>query len=424
MTQLEAWRVDVLVATFSRVSDLENMDFPRLTKHESYDADGDHLVSVAELEALRGAPTAFMHLTERLGSANLLNPYLPDREYALKLTVTDEHTVAKLLVLLSTEDGENLKNETYNGMPFDIGAQWLQDPPHVGIFCGEYTTPAPDNLESPHKEGCASLTLRSALARRLLMPGAARWMCIPPTRRSPKDVKFLISQPEVGAEKRVVWASAFHSRLGENSPISHAHLPPKLCTAVCKARGLDGLSSQRMEAGGGEWLLPAERGLPRPGEYTMQADGTIDATIYSVDVAAATAELVAKRKAEQKRWKAEQMEAGQTAEKVAADLRDKKLKKMRLAVVSGLWRHSQNESQAMDGPGDLHRAVAMALKAHRESGPGVNHPIEESTFNAVIEAVDTKLGGAALWRKIFRNKVKSLLAMKVRPFLRTLSRNT
>eukprot|EP01052_Picozoa_sp_SAG31_P047117 SAG31_NODE_9293_length_1303_cov_1.453488_2_plen_53_part_01 len=53
----------MLVATFSRVSDLENMDFPRLTKHESYDADGDHLVSVAELEALRGAPTAFMHLT-------------------------------------------------------------------------------------------------------------------------------------------------------------------------------------------------------------------------------------------------------------------------------------------------------------------------------------------------------------------------
>ena len=130
-----------------------------------------------EIVYLKQNPTPYVKLTDRLGLANMFNPLLPDGEYALNLRVRDERQVAQMLVCLSTEPGDNMVNETFNGVPFDVGAKWLTAVPDVGWFCLEYVTPP----------SCASLTLRTSLARRLVNPGKGRWVCIPRDQRMHKD---------------------------------------------------------------------------------------------------------------------------------------------------------------------------------------------------------------------------------------------
>lgn len=169
--------VELLTSVFSRITDLENMDFREVLGHTTYDADGNHSVSVDEIVYLRQNPPPYVILTDRLGVANLFNPLLPDGEYALNLRVRDERQVAQMLVLLSTEPGDNMLYETFNGVPFDVGAKWLQAVPDVGWFCLEYFTPP----------ACASLKLRTSLARRLVNPGKGRWVCIPREQRMHRD---------------------------------------------------------------------------------------------------------------------------------------------------------------------------------------------------------------------------------------------
>ena len=67
------------------------------------------------------------------------------------------------------EPGENIKDETYNGVPFEVGQRWVEKVPDIGEFTAYYTT----------KNGCAHLGVRIELANRLLMPGRGRWRCIP-----------------------------------------------------------------------------------------------------------------------------------------------------------------------------------------------------------------------------------------------------
>lgn len=169
--------VELLTAVFSRISDIENVDFRELLGHTTYDEDGNHSVSVDEILYLRQNPPPYVILTDRLGVANLFNPLLPDGEYALNLRVRDERQVAQMLVLLSTEPGDNMIYETFNGVPFDVGAKWLQAVPEVGWFCLQYVTPP----------ACASLKLRTSLARRLIIPGKGRWACIPREQRMHRD---------------------------------------------------------------------------------------------------------------------------------------------------------------------------------------------------------------------------------------------
>lgn len=169
--------VELLTAVFSRISDIENMDFRELLGHTTYDEDGNHSVSVDEILYLRQNPPPYVILTDRIGVANLFNPLLPDGEYALNLRVRDERQVAQMLVLLSTEPGDNMVYETFNGVPFDVGAKWLQAVPDVGWFCLQYVTPP----------ACASLKLRTSLARRLINPGKGRWACIPREQRMHRD---------------------------------------------------------------------------------------------------------------------------------------------------------------------------------------------------------------------------------------------
>lgn len=169
--------VEMLTSVFSRITDVENLDFREILGHTTYDADGNHSVSVDEIVYLRQYPPPYVILTDRLGVANMFNPLRPDGEYALNLRVRDERQVAQMLVLLSTEPGDNMVYETFNGVPFDVGLKWLTAVPDVGWFCLQYVTPP----------ACASLALRTSLARRLVNPGKGRWKCIPREQRMHRD---------------------------------------------------------------------------------------------------------------------------------------------------------------------------------------------------------------------------------------------
>lgn len=94
---------------------------------------------------------------------------LPDGEYALDLRQHDSRVTAQQLVVLMAEKGTNLTKTSYNGIPFDVGAKWMEAVPPLGWFCATYVTPLQ----------CASIVLRLGLARRMLMPGHGRWKAIP-----------------------------------------------------------------------------------------------------------------------------------------------------------------------------------------------------------------------------------------------------
>jgi hypothetical protein len=57
----------------------------------------------------------------RIGPANAFNPFIPDGYYRLNLRNTDERAVAACLVELGVKEaGENFREETYNGIPFEV----------------------------------------------------------------------------------------------------------------------------------------------------------------------------------------------------------------------------------------------------------------------------------------------------------------
>ena len=217
--------VGVLCTLFSRITDVENFDFRKALGHTTYDEDGNHSVSVDEIVYLKQNPTPYVILTDRLGLANMFNPLLPDGEYALNLRVRDERQVAQMLVCLSTEPGDNMVNETYNGVPFDVGAKWLTAVPDVGWFCLEYVTPP----------ACASLALRTSLARRLVNPGKGRWICIPRAQRMHND------DPTT-----TMW---------------------------------------RTEEEDEDLVIESERDMPAPGEYVIEADGMLQPRSINIEAA-------------------------------------------------------------------------------------------------------------------------------------------
>ena len=110
--------VELLTTVFSRITDLEVMDFAAALGHTTYDADGYGTVDVDEIQFLRENPPPYVTFTDRIGVANIFNPLRPEGEYALNLRVLDERATAQMLVLLSTEPGANMLGETYNGSEF------------------------------------------------------------------------------------------------------------------------------------------------------------------------------------------------------------------------------------------------------------------------------------------------------------------
>ena len=129
-------RVEVLIAAFGRVIDLENCNWARWLGFKSYDTDGNGYVLWDEVAKMRAAGrTPYLELLDRLGYLNLYNPLRPDGEYALQLSVHEERKLAEMLVMLTEEPGENLLNETFNGLPFEVGQKWLREVPGVSLRC-------------------------------------------------------------------------------------------------------------------------------------------------------------------------------------------------------------------------------------------------------------------------------------------------
>ena len=141
-------RVEAMVTLFSRITDLEN--------HAAHEILNDN----DEYAAYR----------KRLGIANIFNPFRADVRYDLNLKIPDERAVAGLLVEMTDEVGENWIDETYNGMPFEMGIAWMTDgPPTLGILSLNFLT----------NPGTANLFMRARMAKRLLMPGPGRWRAVP-----------------------------------------------------------------------------------------------------------------------------------------------------------------------------------------------------------------------------------------------------
>eukprot|EP01045_Picozoa_sp_COSAG04_P014371 COSAG04_NODE_1073_length_8449_cov_17.855090_2_plen_709_part_00 len=152
-----AAKVEALIILFSRITDIEN--------HAAHE-----LLSAEEM----------VQYKRRVGVANIFNPFKADVRYDLDLRVRDERAVAKLLVEMTAEKGENWVDETYNGNPFEMGAHWVTDgPPNIGMLGLTFLT----------NPGTANLFMRTAMARRLLMPGPGRWRAIPDELREPGQVR-------------------------------------------------------------------------------------------------------------------------------------------------------------------------------------------------------------------------------------------
>ena len=107
-------RVEVVLALFARVVDLENM-------WECFD-----LLPQEEQDEAR----------HRLGYMNMYNPVHPDRFYKCDLTVRDHRELAKVLVKLAVvEPGENWVNERYrrnktmDWIPgWELPKEWGEEP--------------------------------------------------------------------------------------------------------------------------------------------------------------------------------------------------------------------------------------------------------------------------------------------------------
>jgi hypothetical protein len=340
--------VELLTAVFSRVSDIENMDFRELLGHTTYDEDGNHSVSVDEILYLRQNPPPYVILTDRLGVANLFNPLLPDGEYALNLRVRDERQVAQMLVLLSTEPGDNMVYETFNGVPFDVGAKWLQAVPEVGWFCLQYVTPP----------ACASLKLRTSLARRLLNPGKGRWVCIPREQRMHRD-------DPMGS----MWKSSADDTL----------------------------------------IIEDELDLPGPGDYMVDADGRL---VERSNADMAAVERVAKeqkqrrkeaRKAQEAKLAAMGEDDREAAEKLSAD--DKATVLGRKISDGGTWHSYPSIQAAATALGLPEPEVIKAARGKQDSVRGYEFKYAERS----------KAQGLSVGVLLSLTRIKKKLARKAEP---------
>jgi hypothetical protein len=151
-----AARVEAMVLFFARVLDIEVHHQP------------------SRLQALLPG-VALDQYRKRIGAANILCPIQPDGLYDLDLRVPEDRSVASMLVVLAAEPGENWLDETYNGMPFDLGKAWEKSVPPLGIVKFEFKT----------GKNTADLRLRCDLARRHLMPGRGRWKVLDPELIAP-----------------------------------------------------------------------------------------------------------------------------------------------------------------------------------------------------------------------------------------------
>ena len=178
-------RVEACVLFFARVLDLEVHHAP------------------ARLAQLLPQPDQRLQYRSRIGAANILNPIQPDATYELDLRVPEDRSVATMLVVLAAEPGENWLDETYNGMPFDLGKEWEKSVPELGLVNFEFRTGpgAPTGVLPPVcllascesttcVAGTADLRLRCDLARRHLMPGKDRWRALAPELIAPACVRM------------------------------------------------------------------------------------------------------------------------------------------------------------------------------------------------------------------------------------------
>ena len=139
---------------------------PQPPAQQSAEEEGQPTQQVADSE--------LQEYTKRIGAANLFNPFrLNEAKFCLNLKCPDERAVAAMLVELTAEPGENWIQEEYNGLPFEMGAKWLEAPPDRGILTLTFHTGL----------GTADLFMRSRQAARLLMPGPGRWRAIVPEFR-------------------------------------------------------------------------------------------------------------------------------------------------------------------------------------------------------------------------------------------------
>ena len=162
--------VEVLVILFSRVLDLERFHPIEILK--PLPVDGKEWQPIKNQDGSLAEPAGgplWQEFRVRVGAANCFNPLFPDRFYELNMKEQDELAACKMLVKLSDEVGENWKEETRNGMRFELPATWATDDganidPNGVITLTFKTAPA-----------TASLGIRCELARKLLMPGPGRW---------------------------------------------------------------------------------------------------------------------------------------------------------------------------------------------------------------------------------------------------------
>eukprot|EP01052_Picozoa_sp_SAG31_P030576 SAG31_NODE_3149_length_4618_cov_1.653242_2_plen_217_part_00 len=163
----ECGHVEACTTMFGRIKDLEATDWQRWLSHDD--------------------ETRLWH---RLGAANCLNPYLPDRTgermYELNLGDHDDQMVGMVLVQLEKEeDGENIPIRTngLDGIPIDEASKsnWARGQlPQHGRFHCEYIT----------GEGTIKVRARVKMAQRLLMPSTSAWQVIlsrKPTGLSAKE---------------------------------------------------------------------------------------------------------------------------------------------------------------------------------------------------------------------------------------------
>lgn len=154
----ESSAVELAILSFSRLPDPENLE-------------------ASVLSLLK--PDQILLLRERLGWANLLNPFLVDGHHVFRFKYHDHRIVCAVMMQIAKEPGCNWQNEFSclesnpdNKSGMAVPASWeVEGLPKQGgyIFEADYITDA-----------CkADLAIRCPLARRLLYPGAGRWHCMP-----------------------------------------------------------------------------------------------------------------------------------------------------------------------------------------------------------------------------------------------------
>jgi Ran GTPase-activating protein (RanGAP) involved in mRNA processing and transport len=95
--------------------------------------------------------------------------------YDLRMGIFEDRLVCKIVVALASEADENWADEHMSGMPFKLSSSWAEAEPKCGVPHSGTVS-----LQLRCNPGTIDLSLRTGIARRLLMPGPGRWRCVPP----------------------------------------------------------------------------------------------------------------------------------------------------------------------------------------------------------------------------------------------------